>query len=61
MKDYCKFFQTIEENPQEEVEVTVREMIEAEEHLRGCDACFNRSERILAKAPKEQSPLFGEN
>lgn len=41
--------------------VTVRQMQEAREHLYGCDTCFMRSERVLAKAPKQKFVKPGEN
>ncbi len=48
--DWCKFFANIEANPKAyPPRLTVRQQLQAREHLYGCDVCFNRSERVLAK------------
>lgn len=52
--NYCEFFKNIEENPSAIVKgLTVRDFYNARAHLYNCDVCFNRSERVIAQAPKE--------
>jgi len=51
--DYCKFFSDIEKDPTALVPaLTVRQYLEARDHVMNCDNCFNRTERVLQKAPK---------
>lgn len=60
--DFCKFFQDIEANPTAIVpRLTVRQFYQAKEHLAGCDACYNRVERVNARAPKQEYPNGGNN
>ncbi len=55
--DWCQYFHKIEEDPTAMTPtITGREFQEAEEHVMGCDSCFNITERVLAKAPKQQFP-----
>jgi len=60
--NWCTYFANIEENPKAITpKLTVRQFMEAREHLHRCDVCFNRSERVLAAAPKDVFPKSGEN
>jgi hypothetical protein len=60
--DWCNFFSTIERNPSAITpRLTVRQFIQAREHLYGCDTCFNRVERVMTKMPKVQFPEQGTN
>lgn len=53
IEDFCQFFAAIEKDPTALIAgITVRDQLQAAEHLSNCDACYNRSERVLAKAPK---------
>lgn len=52
--DWCKFFADIEANPYGITpRITVRQLYEAQEHVRNCDSCNLRVERVNARAPKE--------
>ena len=54
-RDYCRFFADIEANPTAIIDdLTIQEFLEARDHLYSCDACFNRSERVLKNNPKNQ-------
>lgn len=60
--DWCKFFADIEKDPTAKVpDITVRQLFQAKEHVQGCDSCFNRTERTLAKQPKQQFPERSQN
>ncbi len=60
--DFCKFFSDIEKDPTAIVPpMTVRQLLEAREHVMGCDTCFNRTERVLKKAPKKSDIGFFPN
>ncbi len=62
INDWCKYFADIEANPAvHPPRLTIRQFLQAREHLYGCDTCFNRSERVVAQAPKEQFPERGTN
>ena len=55
--DYCTYFRRIEENPTAmSPRMTVREFLGAKEHIKVCDVCSNRVDRVLAKAPPEKGP-----
>jgi hypothetical protein len=60
--NWCEFFQKIEKDPSAITpRITIRQILQARNHVYDCDVCFNRTERILAKAPKESLPKHGEN
>lgn len=60
--DWCSYFKKLEDDPSAMTpNITVREFMQAREHLYGCDACFNRSERVIAKAPKDPFPKMEKN
>jgi hypothetical protein len=60
--DFCKYFADIEANPAAKApRLTIRQFLQAKEHLYTCDPCFNRTERVIAKAPKEIFPQRGIN
>ncbi len=63
IEDFCKFFRDIEADPFAKIKgLTVRDLWKAKEHIMGCDTCYNISERVLARAPKEDvGPSFGVN
>ena len=53
IEDWCRFFADIEADPEAIVSgLTIGDLMAAREHLVGCDACYLRSERVLAQAPK---------
>lgn len=60
--DWCKYFADIEADPYATTpQLTVRQFLQAREHIYGCDNCNNRVERVLAREPKQSGPLYGEN
>jgi hypothetical protein len=60
--NYCAYFRRIEENPTAITpQMTVREFIGAKEHVKGCDVCSNRIDRVLADAPPEEGPSVSLN
>lgn len=60
--DWCKFFADIEKDPKAIVpRITVRQMIQAREHLANCDNCDLRMQRVEANAPKPKFPERGTN
>lgn len=61
--DFCEFFRNIEANPDAIVKgITIREMMQAREHLHNCERCSLSSQRVLAKAPKDSlKNMYGEN
>jgi len=60
--NWCEFFQGIESNPTAIVRpITIRQFYQAKEHLNNCDVCYNRSERVLSKAPKVEIKGFTVN
>lgn len=60
--DWCKYFADIEADPSAITpRLTVRQWLQAREHVYGCDSCNLRVERVLAKEPKEQLPDIGMN
>ena len=60
--DWCKFFADIERDPKAITpRITVRQLLEAREHVSVCGACGDLVGRVLAKAPKEGFPRQGEN
>lgn len=60
--DFCKYFSDIEADPSAIApRLTIRQFLQAREHIYGCDVCFNRSERVLVKAPKDVFPSQGTN
>ncbi len=49
-KTYCEFFEAIEADPHQLVtDFTVRNYIEAREHLLECKKCLDSTDRVLAK------------
>lgn len=53
MRNWCEFFKEIEKDPTKiHSDLTVKNLVEARDHLSGCDTCNMRVERVLAKAPK---------
>lgn len=53
--DWCKYFFDIEADPEAVTpRITVRQMFEAREHLLVCDACYNRTERVVANTTRER-------
>lgn len=60
--DWCTFFSNIERDPAAITpRITIRQMLEAKNHLQSCDLCYDRSERVLAKEPKDDTPKIGFN
>lgn len=60
--DWCRYFADLEEDPvAHPPRLTVREFIQAREHIHGCDNCHNRVERVLARDPGPQFPYRGMN
>ena len=60
--DWCKYFGDIEKDHSAITpRITIRQLYEAREHVRGCDACNVRVNKVLAQAPKERFPERGEN
>lgn len=52
--DWCKYFQDIERDPRAITpRITVRQWLEARNHIQNCDPCSNRVDRVLASAPPE--------
>ncbi len=57
IKDMCDFFKKVEENPSAIVTgLTIRDYLLLRAHLEGCNVCFNRSQRVLAKEPPNAEP-----
>lgn len=53
--NFCRYFRLIEENPTAIApQMTVREFMGAKEHVRVCDVCSNRVDRVLASAPPDE-------
>jgi len=60
--DFCKYFREIEQDPTALTPpITIKQFYEAKEHLNSCDVCYNRSERVLSKAPKVEIKGFTVN
>lgn len=60
--DWCSYFANIEKDPTVITpSITVRQFYQAKQHVQDCDVCFNRAERVLARAPKEEFPKRNEN
>jgi hypothetical protein len=60
--DYCRYFAQIEADPSAIApQMTVREFMGAKEHVKVCDVCSNRVDRVLAKAPPEEGPNVSVN
>jgi hypothetical protein len=60
--DFCKYFADIERDPRAHPpRLTIRQFYAAREHVQNCDNCYNRTERVLARAPKTPFPMPGEN
>jgi hypothetical protein len=46
-RDWCKFFQEIEENPKRLITgLKIRDYLAMREHVQSCDACYNRVQRV---------------
>jgi hypothetical protein len=53
--NYCKYFADLEADPYAiPPQMTVREFLGAKEHVKVCDVCSNRVDRVLATAPQEE-------
>ncbi len=52
--DWCGFFAGVEANPRAMIQLTIRQLLQAREHVANCDSCNNRVERVLARAPQDQ-------
>lgn len=62
MRDWCKYFADIEADPTALTpQITVREYLQARDHLQNCDVCFNSSERVLSKYSKNKTIGFNTN
>lgn len=49
--DWCEYFAAIEKDPTAITpNITVRQFYEAKRHIEHCEGCFQRTERVLAKA-----------
>lgn len=58
MRDWCEFFRAIEADPTAITpQITVREYLQAREHLGSCDVCYNSSERVLSKYSQKDKPI----
>lgn len=52
--EWCQFFQDIEKNPRAIVPpLTVRDYLEAEQHMAKCKDCQDSSDRVLSQEPPE--------
>lgn len=59
--DFCKYFADIEADPAAvPPRLTVRQFLQAQEHVYGCDACYVRMERVAARQ-SQQFPERGIN
>lgn len=61
-RDWCKFFAGIEaDHTAIAPTLTVREYMQARDHVQSCDSCFNRTERVLAKHNHTNTIGFNQN
>jgi len=60
---FCEFFKAIETDPSMIVEdFTIRDYLGAKNHINKCKKCFDSTERVLAKAPKDSNEIgFNKN
>lgn len=57
--DFCKYFADIEADPSAKtLHLSVREFLQAKQHVYDCDVCYNRMLRVTAK---EQYPDRSQN
>lgn len=60
--NFCKFFADIEADPYAIVpQLTVKQFWDARNHIRLCDICAERVDRVLEDNPKDPFPKPGEN
>lgn len=60
--DWCRYFLDIQKDPEAITpRITVRQLLEAREHVYKCDQCFEITQRVLADAPTERFPERGTN
>lgn len=61
-KDWCQFFMDIEANPTAIIpDLTVREYLQARNHVMSCDSCLTRTERVLANHKDGNEIRFNQN
>lgn len=60
--DWCAYFGAIEKDPEAITpRITVRQLMQAREHVYECDKCYEITQKVLANAPQEQFPERGIN
>ncbi len=59
--DFCKFFSDIEKDPTAPVNITVRQNIEAGDHVRTCPTCYAICERVAGSTDNSNGISIGLN
>ena len=55
---FCEFFEAIEKDPTQVVEdFTVRDYLGARQHVKTCQQCIDSSDRVIARAPKDENHI----
>lgn len=60
--DWCRYFADIEKDPAAITpQLTIRQWMQMQDHVAGCDNCNLRIERVMAQMPKDEFPERGMN